>query len=251
MSAEAILAEHYGKVNGGAEGFAGFHYADLSLGIPGMGGMVGGEFTLAAGVAIAFQLRGAGQVAVCCFGDGATGRGTFHEAMLMSATWKLPVVWFCENNRYQQWTCIDVTHPKEDIVDFGGAYDIPSAAVDGQDVMAVYEAVAPAVDRAREGKGPTLIEAKTFRYRPHVEGFPDYSVGCQDGVRSEAEVKQWKERDPILLFKEVLLEHGVLSGADIEEIDRTAELEMDEAQRSSQEASYPGPEVLDRALYAE
>jgi len=251
MSAREILAEHYGKATGAAGGFAGFHYSDMKLGIPGMGGMVAGETTLAAGVGIACQMRGKGQVVACCFGDGATARGPFHEAMLMASTWNLPVVWFCENNRYQQWTCLDKTHPKEDIADFAHGYDIPSLIVDGQDVIAVYEAVKPAIERARAGEGPTLLELKTYRYRPHVEGFPDYSVECEGGIRAEEEVDAWKKKDPIELFKNSLVKKGILTEHDIERIDREATEEMEEARRFSSESPYPNPEDLSKALYAD
>ena len=251
MSAIAILAEHYGKATGGSGGFAGYHYSDMKLGIPGVGGMVGGEFTLASGVGIACKLRGKGQVVICNFGDGATGRGTFHEAMLMAATWKLPVIWFCENNRYQQFTCISLTHPKEDLTDFAYGFGIPSATVDGQDIMAVYEAVQPAIERARSGKGPTFLEIKTYRFRSHSEGYPDFSVQSSEGVRPQEEIEAWKRRDPIKLFREDLLGRGILKEADFEKIEREAEEEMEEADRFSSESPYPNPEDMSKALYAD
>jgi acetoin:2,6-dichlorophenolindophenol oxidoreductase subunit alpha len=251
MTAREIIAEHYGKATGGARGYAGFHYADMNVGIPGMGGMVAGEITLAAGVGLSCKLRGKGQVVASCFGDGATGRGTLHEAMVMAATWKLPVIWFCENNLYQQWTCLKVTHPREDLADFADGYGIPSVIVDGQDVAAVYEAVGPAVERARAGKGPTFLEVKTYRFRPHVEGMPDYSVQCEGGVRAPEEVEIWKKRDPIKLFHDALIERGYLSEADAEKIEQAAQEEMDEAARFAAESEYPDPSEFDKVLYAE
>ncbi len=251
MTAKEILAEHYGKATGGAGGFAGFHYADPNLGVLGMGGTVGGEFTLAAGAAIACQLRGKGQVVVNCFGDGSTGRGTFHEAMLMAATGKLPLIWFCENNLYQQFVCTRKTHPKEDLADFAPGYGIPSMIVDGQDVLAVYEAVQPAIQMAREGKGPTFLEVKTYRYRSHVEGRADYSVQEEGGVRPAAELEAWKKRDPIKLFEKVLLEKKILTQADFDRIDREANAEMEEAEKFSVESPYPDPANLSKALYAD
>lgn len=251
MSLKPFIAEHYGRATGAANGFAGFHNCDPEIGILGMGGMVGGESTLAAGTALACQMRGKKQVTALIFGDGATGRGPFHEAMLMSATWKLPLVWCIENNRYQQWTCLSVTHPKEDLADFAHGYGIPSAVVDGQDVMACYEALLPAIERAREGKGPSFLEFKTYRYRPHVEGFPDFSVQAEGGMRPESEVEEWKERDPIKLFKDALLERGILTDADVERIDQDVTAEIEEADRFSSESPWPDPKDLDKALYAD
>ncbi len=250
VGAKEILAEHFGKATGACGGFAGAHYANKDLGL--LGGLltVGGEFTLAAGTAIACQLRGNGQVVVNCFGDGATGRGSFHEALLLSATWKLPVIWFLENNLYQMYTYVGITHPKENLADFAGGYDMPSAVVDGQDVLAVYEAVQPALERAREGKGPTLLEVKTYRYRGHNEGFPDYSVTFEDMLRPEAEVEEWKKRDPIRLLGETLLEKGVLTETDIERIDQEATEEMEEAERFATESPYPDPKDFSKMLYA-
>lgn len=250
MSAKQIIAEHYGRATGGAGGFAGFHYADLELGIPGMDGMVGGNLTVAAGAAIACQMRGKGQVVACVFGDGATGRGAFHEALLMSAAQKLPVVWSCENNLYQVGTPLKVSHPKEDLADFAHGYGMPSAIVDGMDVMAVYEAVEPAVERARAGKGPTLLEMKTYRFRAHAEGLIDKCTYGDGGLRPQKEIEAWKKRDPIRVFQDTLLEKGVLTAADIERIEREAKKEMEEAAEFALESAYPNPEDMSKALYA-
>lgn len=251
MSAKSIISEHFGKNTGGARGFAGFHYCDMELGIPGMGGTVGGELTLAAGAGISAQLRGRGQVVVCCFGDGATGRGTFHEAMLMAAKWKLPVVWFCENNLYQQWTSMRVSHPKQDIADFAHGYGIPSDIVDGQDVIAVYEAVVPAIERARAGGGPSLLEVKTYRYRFHSEGGRDASSQDPGGIRPKEEIEGWKQRDPIKLFEGKLLKENILTEADIEKIHGGVIKEMEEAVLFATESPYPDPKDMDKALYAD
>lgn len=251
MPAKAMVAEHFGKATGGACGFAGFHYCEPELGILGMGGVVGGELTLAAGTGIACQLRKKGQVVVSCFGDGATGRGTFHEAMLMVAKWKLPVIWFCENNLYQQWTSARVSHPKENIADFAFGYGIPSAIVDGQDVLAVYKSVVPAIARARAGEGPTLLEIKTYRYRMHSEGGGDYSSQDPGGIRPKDEIEAWKKRDPIKLFEEGLLKEGTLTEADIERTHKEALKEMEEAVKFAAESPFPDPKDMDKALYAD
>jgi TPP-dependent pyruvate/acetoin dehydrogenase alpha subunit len=251
MSAKEIIAEHYGRATGGGNGFAGFHFADMRLGIPGMDGMVGGNLTVATGTGIACQLRGTGQVVASCLGDGGTGRGTFHESMLMAATWKLPVVWFCENNLYQVGTPLKVSHPKEDLADFAYGYGIPSAIVDGQDVVAVYEAAQQAVERARAGEGPTFLELKTYRFRSHSEGSPDKCMYVEGGLRSQQEIEAWKKRDPIKMFRDRLFEEGILTEAEIDDIDHEAAEEMEEATRFASESPYPDPKNLSKALYAD
>ncbi|MBI5445961.1 MAG: thiamine pyrophosphate-dependent dehydrogenase E1 component subunit alpha [Deltaproteobacteria bacterium] len=251
MSAKELIAEHFGKVTGGARGFAGFHYCAPELGISGMGGMVGGELTLAAGTALACQMRGQGQVVAVCFGDGATGRGTLHEGMLMAAKWKLPVIWFCENNEMAQFTSLCVSHPKENVADFAFGYGIPSAIIDGQDVLAVYRATQEAADRARAGEGPTFLEVKVTRRRGHVEGLPDYSVYCENGLRSAEEVAAMAQRDPIELFRAKLLEAGVLTQDDVARIQQDANREMQEAEQFAAESPYPTQDLLAPALYAD
>jgi len=248
VSAEAFLAEHYGRATGTCGGVVGFHTCEPEIGILGLGGTVGGEFTVAAGAGLAAKLRGKGQVVICPFGDGATGRGTFHTALLMSANWKLPVIWLCENNLYYQHTSLSEVYPKENLADLAFGYGMPGVIVDGQDVIAVYEAVQTAIDRARAGEGPSFIECKTYRYRGHTEGRPDYAG---PGLRDEEEVKAWKKRDPIDQFKAKLLEQKVLSENDIECIDQEAIKEMEEAQRRASESLTLGPEIFQNILYAD
>ena len=249
VPARFLIAEHYGKATGSCGGIAGFHTCDMELGIPGLGGTVGGEFTLAAGMGIAAKMAGKGQVVVLFFGDGATGRGTFHTAMLMAANWKLPVIWICENNLYAIFTPISEAYPKENIADFAFSYGIPGVVVDGQDVIAVNEAVHTAINRARTGDGPSLIECKTYRFRPHTEGVPDIDLTLTP--RPKEEIDAWKTRDPIELFKKRLLEQGILADDDIERIDREAAKEMEEAERFAAESPLPDPEILKSALYAD
>ncbi|TWJ17493.1 thiamine pyrophosphate-dependent dehydrogenase E1 component subunit alpha [Geobacter argillaceus] len=273
MSAAKMLAEHYGRSTGGAKGFAGFHYCAPEIGIPGMGGMVGGELTLAAGTGLACQFRGEGQVVAVCFGDGATGRGTLHEAMLMAAKWKLPVIFFCENNDMAQFTTLNVTHSNTDVSAFATGHGIPATIVDGQDVLEVYAAVKVAVDRARAGEGPSFLEVKTARCKAHAEGLPDFSVICSEGgercairdtcrffpdqcseggCRPRAAVKELVERDPIALLRGRLLGDGILTDEDLARIDREAQREMDEAAEFSERspiATYE-PGLFERTLYA-
>lgn len=272
LSAASMIAEHYGRSTGGARGFAGFHYCAPELGILGMGGMVGGEMTLAAGTALACQFRGEGQVVAACFGDGATGRGTMHEALLMSSKWKLPVVWFCENNEMAQFTSLNVTHSSVDVSSFATGHGIPSAIVDGQDVLAVYAAAKVAIDRARAGEGPTFLEVKTVRCKPHAEGLPDFSVMCSegsagcairetcryfsdqcgDGCRSKAEFQEMAARDPIAFLRDRLLAEGVIAEKDVARIEGAAQKEMEEAVQFSENSPMAcwEPGLFERTLYA-
>jgi TPP-dependent pyruvate/acetoin dehydrogenase alpha subunit len=245
----AIIAEHYGKVTGSCGGMSGFHTADMELGIPGISGTLGGGFVLAAGLGIATILRGEGQVVVCIEGDGTYCRGTFHEAAIMAANWNLPIVWVIENNQYMTFTPICEYYPMENIADLAFGYGMPGVVVDGQDVIAVYEAAQNAVDRAREGKGPSLIECKTYRFRSHAEGVPDIK-GTE--LRPQEEIEMWKKRDPVNLFREKLLKEGVFKQVDVDRIDREAAEEMEAAERlATEDPMTADPEIfLKRALYA-
>ena len=248
LPAKSFVAEHFGKATGSCKGMGFINNCDPALGLFGMGGTVGGEFTVGTGIALAAKLRGKGQVMAIFFGDGATGRGTLHEGMLMSANWKLPVLWLCMNNGIGMWVPIEVAFPKENIADLAFGYGIPGSVVDGQDVMAVYEAVQTAAARARAGEGPSFIEFKTCRFRSQLEGVPDI---CQDGLRSEEEVNAWKQRDPIKLFREKLLNEGTLNQTDIDRIDREAMAEIEEADRFATESPVPTTDILGKLLYAD
>jgi acetoin:2,6-dichlorophenolindophenol oxidoreductase subunit alpha len=248
LPVKKFVAEHFGKVTGSCRGVGFLNSCDLTLGLFGMGGTVGGEFTVGTGVGLAARLRGKGQVVTIFFGDGATGRGSLHEGMLMSANWKLPVIWLCSNNGMGMWVPVKVTFPKENIADLAFGYGIPASIVDGQDVLAVYEAVRGAVTRAREGEGPSFIEFKTCRFRPQLEGVPDI---CQEGLRSEEELNAWKERDPIKLMQEKLLKENTLTPAEVEKIDREATEEAAEAERLALASPAPSKEILAGLLYAD
>ena len=242
------LADAYGKATGTSCGISSLNVCDLDLGILGSVGTIGEQFFPSAGAGLSAKLRGKGQVSVAIMGDGAAGQGAFHSAMLMMANWKLPVVWCLENNGMGMFVPVADSYPKENIADLAFGYGIPAAVVDGQDVIAVHEAVQAAVDRARAGEGPGFIEFKTCRFRSHMEGLPDYSV---DGLRSEEEVNAWKERDPIKLLGKKLLEEGALTQDDIDRINREAEEEVIEADRFAIESPIPERDLLDKALYAD
>jgi TPP-dependent pyruvate/acetoin dehydrogenase alpha subunit len=242
---DRFMAEIFGKETGYCKGRTG-HYGgvvDISLGMLGASGIVGAGITVAVGYALSAKLRGTMQVAVAFFGDGASNTGRFHEAMNLASVWKLPVIFVCENNLY----AISVPQRESanirDIAVRGAAYGIPGIIVDGMDVIAVYEAVTEAVERARKGEGPALIECKTYRYRGHFEG--DAEV-----YRTKEELEEWKKRDAIKRLKQKLLETGVLGENEVEEIDRQVQEEVDKAITFALESRFPDREQLLQDVYA-
>ena len=243
-----FVAEHFGKVTGSCRGIGFINTCYPEAGIFGMGGTIAGESTLAAGVALAAKMRGKQQIVASFFGDGGVGEGSLHSAMLMSANWQLPVLWLCSNNGMGMWVPVRVAFPKENIADLAFGYGIPASVVDGQDVIAVYEATQVAIDRARNGGGPSFIEFKTCRYRPQIEGIPDI---CQNGLRSEEEVNAWKKRDPIKLFQEKLLKDGTLTHDDINHINGDVLTELEEAEKFATESPFPKPDMLKTALFSD
>ncbi len=201
-----LMAELMGKATGVCKGRGGsMHLADSSVGILGESAIVGGGIPLAAGAAMSAYVKGTGQVSLAFFGDGAVNQGTFHETSNMAALWKLPVVFFCENNLYAVTTSVRQSHGQPDIAKRAAGYGMPGVDVDGQDLVAVYEATCDAVRRARNGGGPTLIEARTYR-------FDEHQVGLKAGdepYRPDSEVEEYlHRRDPLVLYREHLLGHG-------------------------------------------
>ena len=194
-----LMAELMGKENGICRGRGGsMHLADRSVGIIGESAIVGGGIPLATGCGLSAQVRATDQVALCFFGDGAVNQGTFHESLNMAALWKLPVVYFCENNGYAITTSISRSHGQPSIAKRAEGYGLPGLEIDGQDVALVYHTTAAAVLRAREGEGPTLIEAKTYRFDEHQVGLNTYG----NPYRTDQEIEFHKaERDPIALFR--------------------------------------------------
>ena len=186
--------------------------------------IVGAHLPLAAGVGFAIKYRGGDQVIVCYFGDGAVPEGEFHEALNLAALWKLPVIWICENNRYAMGTSLERALAQTEIYKFGEAYRVPCEPVDGMDVLAVREAVERAVERARRDKTPTLLEARTYRFRGHSMRDPAGAV-----YRTKEEVEREKLRDPILVFRDRALKAGVLSEDDAKKIEKDVSDLVDEA----------------------
>jgi len=238
-----MMAELFGKKTGYCKGKGGsMHIADVELGILGANGIVGGGIPIATGAGLSIKYRGTDQVVACFFGDGAANQGTFHEGLNMASIWKLPVIFVCENNHYgisfHQSKSMNVA----DIADRAAAYDIPGVVVDGNDVIAVYEAAEEAVKRARAGEGPTLIECKTYRHRGHFEGDPMV-------YRPKEEFEAWLEKDPLPRFEAKLLEMGVLTKEKIEQIEKDIEAKLEEAIKFAEESPFPAPEELTEDVY--
>jgi pyruvate dehydrogenase E1 component alpha subunit len=238
-----MMAELFGKKTGYCKGKGGsMHIADVELGILGANGIVGGGPPLATGAALAAHYQGKDDVAVCFFGDGASNQGTTHEAMNLASCWKLPVIFVNENNLYGISSCTINSMCVADIADRASAYDMPGVVVDGNDVMAVYEASSEAIRRGRQGEGPSLIECKTYRHRGHFEGDP--------GVyRKEDEVIEWKAKDPIPRFEKKLVEINVLTQEKIEEVKNTIEKQLAEAVGFAEESPFPDPSELTEDVY--
>ena len=189
MAPEVLLGDLLGRTGGsvGGKGGGTVHFVDPEIGVLGQGGTLGSNFVLGAGAATSVQLLGEDRVVAIFFGDGAAARGTFHEAALQAAVWKLPIVWVCENNGWHLSAPFSAQSPTEDIADRAAAYGVPGVVVDGQDALAVQTATLAAVERARAGEGPTLIEAKTLRIRGHYEGDPQkYRDDIADGLDGSA-----------------------------------------------------------------
>jgi len=230
-----MMAELFGKVTGYNKGKGGsMHIAAPSLGILGADGIVGGGIPIATGAALSAKLRKSGQVALCFFGDGASNQGTFHEAINIAASFSLPAVYLCENNLYGVGTRQSQVRKVEDIAERAKAYDIPGVIVDGNDVVAVYQATKEAVNRARAGEGPTLIECKTYRWHTHFEGEPDT-------YRPPEEVETWKEREPIAPFRRLLIKNNFLTEAEADEVEERVRNEVEEAVRFAR--SSPNPDL--------
>lgn len=234
-----MMAELFGRATGYCKGKGGsMHIADFAVGMLGANGIVAGGFGLATGAGLAAQMRGSGQVAVCFFGDGAANRGPFHENINIGAVWKLPVVYVCENNQYAQWTPQKEVTLVTDISTMASAYGIPGVQIDGMDVLAVYEAAGEAIERARRGAGPTLLECKTYRFHGHNYGDPQQ-------YRSREEIAAWVEQqDAIKRLGTYLQEQGILSAEQDAALQQQVANEIQEAVRFAEASPYPAPDEL-------
>jgi TPP-dependent pyruvate/acetoin dehydrogenase alpha subunit len=244
---KALMAELMGKATGICKGRGGsMHLADNSVGIIGESAIVGGGIPLATGCGLSAKVRGTEQVSLCFFGDGAVNQGTFHESLNMASLWKLPVIYVCENNGYAITTSVMRSHAQLSIAKRAEAYGMPGVAVDGQDVSAVYEAAREAVARARRGEGPTLIEAKTYRFDEHNVGL----IVPGTPYRSPQEVEEHKKhRDPVVLFRQVLSGEGC-SDAELKAIEEQVGATVKEAIRFAEESPFPDTTTLYDNMYS-
>ena len=241
------MAELFGRRDGLSKGKGGsMHLFDKSVNFLGGHAIVGAHLPLAAGVGFAINYEGGDQVCVCYFGDGAVPEGEFHEAMNLSALWKLPMIWICENNRYAMGTSLERALAQTEIWKFGEVYGIPSEPVDGMDVLAVRDVVGRAVERTRTDKTPALIEARTYRFRGHSMRDPAGAV-----YRTKEEVEREKLRDPISLFREQALKAGWLSEADVRAIEKDVNDRIDDAVAFADASPEPPVEWLLTDIYKE
>ncbi|MDR1486899.1 MAG: thiamine pyrophosphate-dependent dehydrogenase E1 component subunit alpha [Deltaproteobacteria bacterium] len=228
-----MMAELFGKTDGYCKGKGGsMHIAAVDLGMLGANGIVGAGLTLAAGVGFALKYLKTDKVCICFFGDGSSNRGTFHEGLNMASTFKLPVVYVCENNQYgisnRQTTAMNIT----DISDRAGAYGIPGITVDGNDPVAVYEAAYEAIARARRGEGPSLIECKTWRHRGHFEGDPST-------YKNPQEQAAWLDKDPIPQFAKKLLDLKYVDQKTLDSIKAKADQDIEAGVAFAEKSPYP------------
>jgi TPP-dependent pyruvate/acetoin dehydrogenase alpha subunit len=232
-----MMAELYGRQAGYCKGKGGsMHIADFDIGMLGANGIVAGGIAIVTGAGLAAQMEGKGGVAVSFFGDGASNAGPFHECLNIAATWKLPMLYVCENNMYAAQTPAAATHALNDVASRAAGYGIPGVVVDGNDVFAVHQAAHAAVERARAGAGPTLIECKTYRWRAHTErrGQPD--------LRDRGEVEAWLRRDPIALLAQQLREQGEIDSAGLQVMEDEIAQALEAAVAFSEASPFPLPE---------
>ena len=233
VDVKGMLAELYGRSTGLCKGKGGsMHIADMDKGMLGANGIVGAGGPLACGSGLTTKVLGTDEVTVCFFGDGASEQGTIHESMNLASIWKLPVVFICENNGYAEATPSIYHCAAGEICARAAAYDIPGLAIDGTDVIAVYEASGEAIARAKRGEGPSLIEARAFRYYGHF-------VGDAQTYKTRQEVEDYKARDPIAVFKRRVIEHHLISEDEIAKIDARVKEMIDDAVRFAEKSPNP------------
>ena len=241
-----MMAELYGRATGYCKGKGGsMHIADFSIGMLGANGIVAGGISIVTGAGLAAQLEGRGRVAVSFFGDGAANAGPFHESINVAATWKLPMLYVCENNLWSANTAAATTLSVSDVAARAGSYGIPGVTVDGNDAVAVHEVAEAAVSRARAGDGPTLIECKTYRWRAHTE-----RPGVVD-ARPPKEVEEWRARDPIARLVSDLKSQGVLGDAAWQEMDTAILANIEEAVTFAEQSPFPETEAALEDVFAD
>jgi pyruvate dehydrogenase E1 component alpha subunit len=239
-----MMAEFLGRETGYCRGRGGsMHIADIPGGNLGATGVVGGGIPTSVGIALALQMRRSTQILLSYFGDGASNEGEFHESLNMASIWKLPMVFICDNNQYGMSMHTSRSMNIENISVRAASYGIPGQTVDGNDVLAVYEAVMAAGERARSGQGPSLIDCLSYRWRGH-------SKSDRNLYRTHEEIEEWKHKCPIRRFKQVLVEAAVMTGDEAEAIDQAAKAAIDRAAEEAQTMPEPSPENMEDEVYA-
>ena len=244
MPPVTVLGEIMGRRAGSVGGVGGsMHLCDTSIGLLPTFAIVGAGIPVAAGAALTAQVKGTDDAAIAIFGDGASNIGAFHEGLNLAAIWKLPAVFVCENNQYGEYSAIHLTTPVENIADRAGSYGIPGHVVDGQDVDVVASAVGEALERARAGHGPSLLEMKTYRYAGH-------SRADTAPYRPEGEFDRWYERDPINTYRSRLIEEGVLTAEEAGEVEARAARRVVEAEATAAAGDPATVDDMFRNIYA-
>ncbi|QBQ39989.1 pyruvate dehydrogenase (acetyl-transferring) E1 component subunit alpha [Sphingobacterium psychroaquaticum] len=245
MSANECMAEMFGKVTGCSKGKGGsMHFFSKEHKMMGGHGIVGGQIPLGAGIAFAEQYLGKDSVNVCFMGDGAVRQGAFNESLNMAMLWKLPVIFVCENNGYAMGTSVQRTTNMIDIYKMGFGFDMPSAAVDGMDVVAVHNAMDEAVQRARAGEGPTFLEIRTYRYKGH-------SMSDPAKYRTKEELEEYKGRDPLVSTKLAILENNYADEAWFAEVEADVKKVVDESVKFAEESPYPDASEIYDDVYVQ
>ncbi|HEV2708065.1 MAG TPA: pyruvate dehydrogenase (acetyl-transferring) E1 component subunit alpha [Pyrinomonadaceae bacterium] len=242
--ADEVMAELFGKAGGCSAGKGGsMHLFDADNNFLGGHGIVGGQIPLATGVAFASKYRGTDQVTLCFFGEAAVNQGAFHESLNMAQLWKLPCIYICENNQYGMGTSLARAMSLQDVSQKARAYNMASEFVDGMDVLAVREATARAVERARRDSEPTLLEVRTYRFMGH-------SMSDPGNYRTRAEIEKYQERDPIKVFSDSLKQEGLIDDAAVADIEKRVRAEVEQALKFADESPEPAPEELFTHIYA-
>ena len=248
LDTDRMAAELYGKETGYCNGKGGsMHIADVKAGMLGANGIVAGGVPIACGAATSARMRDTDEVAVSFFGDGALSEGAFHEAFNLAGTWELPLVGIIENNQYGEMTGLDEQHPEvalDDLTVYGEPYGVARERVDGMDVEAVYRAAAEAIERGRAGGGPSLVECVAYRFEGHHEGDSEF-------YREDGELDEWTERDPLETYPRKLVDEGVLTEADYEQMEAEIEDEIEDAIEFARESDFPEPAAAYEGLYSD
>jgi len=239
-----MMAELLGRKTGYCKGKGGsMHIADINIGILGANGVVGGGIPISTGAGLSIKMKGTKQVVICFFGDGAVNQGSFHESLNLASIWNLPVIYIIENNLYGMSMAVNKAVKIERLADRAKAYNIPGIVMDGNDVIAVYDAVSEAVEKVRNGAGPILIESLTYRWRGH-------SRSDARAYRTREEEAEWREKCPIKRFKERLISEGLLTEEEFKELQKKVDDDLNNAVEFAKASPFPDPEDLLTDVYA-